>query len=249
MTLRRKLLRFAPPALLVLAIASYGALLYAAHVAAQRGDAQLRYAQLFGSDAFKQSGAIADPDRGALAIGGTATSKSSATWHFDSLDASVPQGTIVRSAEVFVTGLNLALYGPSSYARITLDEKQVGLLKPLLSNEAVGVPLAVANAPVDTIDIPPGVEEGFRFKVPPSSRCYSSGCTLRIDVKRATWIVRRVGLLLSTRAASATLWQPSATASILICFGAAVLAALSHLVLSLRLGRVSRASDAEWKAS
>jgi hypothetical protein len=236
---RRFLIRYIPPLLLIVAIATYGAMLYAAHDASLRANIEERYVQRLAESPDERSNVISNAREGALLLEPLPSGNAHAQWRLRSLKNTLAPGSVVQSEDAFVTGLDVSLFEPNSEAKISLDGKRIGLFRPLFLTPDDEGPYAVAHAPLGGIDIPPGYTTGFRFPLPAPSACVASDCTLRIDVKNTTWVVRRVGLLFTVRPPTAPgLWQRPFASWIVISIALA-LAIMSHVVLSVRLEHAS----------
>jgi len=246
---RRMFRRYVPAILLVLAIASYGAFLLAAHAAATSADVRPGYLQLFGSAAFDRRNALLDRRSGSIEIGRRGKSSASGQWVLGPIDERMAPGTKIPSEEIFVTGLNFSLYRQTSYATVTLDGKQVEVLRPARTKPEDSDAFPEGTVALQPIDIPPGFEMGFRFNVPANADCVTRACTLGIHVANGVWVVRRVGVMFTTEAPpAAALWSPRG-AGWKIGFVAAGLAILSHLLLSLRIRVTGNSRAGERRAT
>jgi hypothetical protein len=244
--MRRALLRVVPASLAIVAIASYGAFLFEAHAAARNVNVRPQYLQLFGSASNEYRNSFINWPAGAIKIGRFSTNSASAEWRLGPVDKPLAPGTTIPSEEIFITGVDLALYRHNSYATISLDGRQIGTLRPAITKPEDRVAFPEGNVPLQPIDVPPGFEMGFRFIVPANSACVVRACALGIHVANATWVVRRVGLLFETEPPpAAALWSPRG-AGWKIVLVAAGLAVFSHLLLSLRIRRSGASRTIEW---
>ena len=239
---RRFLIRKLPPLLLIVAIAAYATMLYAAHAASLRASVVARYVQRLAESADERSNVIANAKEGDLLLEPLPRGSAHARWRLPSLASTLVPGTVVESEAAFVTGLDISLFQPDSEAVISLDGKRIGRFRPLIPSTDDEGPYTIAHAPLDGIDAPPYYTTGFRFPLVTPGACVTSGCTLRIAVKDTTWVVRRVGLAFTVRPPVApALWKRPSAAWIVVAL-ALGLAAFSHLVLSARFGRADAAA-------
>lgn len=232
---RLLLVRRVPPLLLIVAIAAYGAMLYAAHDASLRASIEERYVQRLAESPDESSNAVGDPREGALLLEPRPGGNADATWRLRRVADTLSPGTAVRSEDAFVTGLDISFLQRDSEATTFLDGKTIGLFRPLVLSADDEGPYAVLHPPLAGIDIPPAYTTGLRFPLPASGACVENDCTLHIAIKNAKWVVRRVGLLFTVAPPDAPALWIRPFAPWLVIAVALATAALSHIVLSARL--------------
>ncbi len=242
----RRLLRFVPAILLVIAIATYATFLWTAHDATKGEMLERRDEQLLGSAASGGANILVDRAQGTIEIGRAHAPRADAIWRVGPIDESFQPDTSIRSEEIFITGLGFSLATPASVATVLLDGRPIQDLRPAPSSALGHGPFALGNFAIQPIDISPGYEVGFRIPIAADGACVTRQCTVTVRLSRSVWVIRRIGVLFSTQTSRPALWStPMAPWKI---FGIAVLLALaSHIALSIRASKHVARATKEWK--
>jgi hypothetical protein len=234
--LRRRLLHVVAPLSIVVAIAAYGIFLYQAHRSALHGQVTLHTTQLLGSSAHDRKNAKIDPLAGSIEIGRVGERAASAVWDLDPAKIERPHDAAMSRPRIFVAGLGLAFDDRSGLATVSLDGRPLDALRPDVNGKLP--PFGALNPPLQPLDVAPEYETLLVFDLPAGDPCAARSCTMRIETHGATWVVRRVGMILESVPSGPPLW-PNPVNALPVIGIALGLAALVHLARSFAL-RVMR---------
>ena len=236
----RRTARALPPLALVLAIAAYAAFLATAHAASTHGRVRQGDTQQLADAAFDRTNTLRDAGNGALELGRSWKRPTSARWRIGPSADPLPAGAQILRARVFFTGIGFSMYRRGSFTTISVDGRPVATLRPDVNGPHLST-FAVLDPPIDLLDVAPKPERALEFDLPPEGACVRTACTLDVRGDGILWVIGRVGVVYETQQPAPPLWLPWPGWKIVGV--ALLLAAFSHVVLSIRATRFALAND------
>ena len=231
-TKRRRVLRFATPLLLAIAILSYAAELIHLRAASAEAREGFAFVQALGSAATLRTRATVEHESESVLIDGR-RGAGAAAWQLAAGERSLLPGSQIERADVFIADADLRFSSNSGFADILVDGRRIarvgGRQIRVAGDEQI---FAVPDADAVPIGIPPGQRLGFRFPIASGDACRSHDCTIGIVLHDARWNVRSVAVLFTTANVAETPAPLRPASALWIGLAIVAFAVLSHIVLS-----------------